>query len=140
MIKDKLIIVQKKVLLFITQIAAKRMSPITVYGLLNRNGNENISVYEKSRNTCVGLYDCLSVVHKAVKYKFVDFNAFDSKEYKWSRDITWIVPDKFIAFRGPVEERPGRHNHPRYYVKYFRDNNVNTVIRLNSSKNYNRSW
>lgn len=122
------------------QIAERQMSPMTVYRLLNHTGYENISVFENGKNTCVGLYDCLSAVHKAVMYKFIDFNTFDSQEYEWSRHITWIVPHKFIAFRGPVEERPGRHNDLRYYVKYFRDNNVNTVIRLNSSKNYNRSW
>lgn len=116
------------------------MSPITVYRLLKCTIDENNSIFGDGKNTNIDLYNCLSVIYKAVKYKFVNFNTFSCKEYYRFRDLTWIVPDKFIACRGSIEENTGQCNDLRYYIKYFMDNNVKTVIRLNSSKDYDSSW
>lgn len=109
--------------------------------MLKDNGyhiDENLIFgYDKKKG--IDLYDCLCVIYKAVKYKLVDFNDFSRRKYSMSRDYTWIVPNKFIAFRGPVEEYPGQRNDLQYYVQYFQKNNVKTVIRLNCT-NYNSSW
>ncbi|VVC29679.1 Protein-tyrosine phosphatase-like,Dual specificity/tyrosine protein phosphatase, N- [Cinara cedri] len=121
-------------------ISVKQMKPLIIYELLKSTIDQNNSVFGGDKTTCIDLYDCLNVIYKAVKYKFVDFNTFSCQEYYRSRDLTWIVPDKFIAFRGPIEKYPGQRNDLQYYVKYFQNNNVRTVIRLNSPTDYNSSW
>lgn len=108
------------------QIATKRMDPRTVFAMLKDRATSGYG------GNAIGLYDCLSAVHKAVKYRLVDFYDFDCRKYYAFSDLTWIVPDKLIAFRGPVE---GRLQH---YIEYFRKNNVKTVIRLNRA-NYDAS-
>ena len=43
------------------------------------------------------------------RYKFRDF---DNKEYEYyekveNGDLNWIIPNRFIAFMGPVDNPPG---------------------------------
>lgn len=119
------------------------MCPRTVHAKLkiNKHRIDENSIFGFGNNYNDGLYDCLSIIYKAVKYKLVNFNDFSCKKYYGCRDLTWIVPDKFIAFRGPVEEfhRRGQYDDLQYYVEYFQKNNVKTVIRLNCA-DYNSFW
>jgi len=112
------------------------MDPRTVFGILkdcNRHVDANYSIFAHGNNNTVDLYDYLSAVHKAVKYRLVDFNDFSCQKYYEYSDLTWIVPNKLIAFRGPVERRRFycHSDDLQRYVEYFRKNNVKTVIRLN---------
>lgn len=51
-------------------------------------------------------------------------------------DLNLLVPEKFLAFRGPAEKSEMRNGYPYFapdkYFDYFRVNNVSTVIRLNA--------
>ncbi|XP_046672359.1 dual specificity protein phosphatase CDC14AB-like [Homalodisca vitripennis] len=85
----------------------------------------------------VRLIDCLNAVRKAVFFGIVNFDDFNIDEYEKmdnikNGDVSWIVPEKFLAFSGPVDS-PGEecYHAPEYYLNYFRENKVNTVIRLN---------
>lgn len=108
------------------------MCPKSVYSKLKNKSqrvNEN-SVYGYGKNS-IDLYDCLTAVAMAVQHGFVDTDDFSCRRYYWSGDFTWIVPDKFVAFRGPVDGYRGRHHDLRFYVEYFTRTYVRTVIRLN---------
>lgn len=92
---------------------------------------DEYSIYGYGKNS-VDLYDSLSAIGTAIKHGLVDFDG--CHHYYWSDDFAWIVPDKFVAFRGPR----GR-NDVRCCVEYFRRTNVKTVIRLNHA-DYDPSW
>lgn len=88
----------------------------------------------------IDLYGCLSAINKAVKYKLVDFNDFNCNSFYGSHGLTtWIVPDKLIAFRGPIDGNYDMFNKPQYYSRYFQNNNVKTIVRLNRVQ-YDKSW
>ncbi|XP_037071043.1 dual specificity protein phosphatase CDC14AB-like [Pollicipes pollicipes] len=86
------------------------------------------------------LLDCLNGVHKAIKFRFFDFDDFDVDEYEHyekvqNGDFNWLVPDKFLAFCGPhsrarVENGYTLHA-PETYFPYFQRHNVTTIVRLN---------
>ncbi|XP_060851640.1 dual specificity protein phosphatase CDC14B-like [Rhopalosiphum padi] len=129
-------------------IAVKQMDLLTVHSMLKNNsycayGMDSVFGYGK--NDGIALHECLNVVYKAIKYRMVNLNDFKFQEYcDWSREMTWIVPDKFIAFRGPIEcndtaAGPGCNDLLHNFVKYFKENNVKTVIRLNDTE-YNSFW
>lgn len=93
------------------------------------------------------LLHCLQGLEYAVKFGWYDFKTFNVKEYEYyekveNGDLNWIIPGKFVAFMGPVEERDDRHrygHHPNKYRDIFRNIGVNKVIRLNEvryDKNY----
>jgi len=49
-------------------------------------------------------------------------------------DLSWIVPNKIIAFPSPVSAgfaRAGRAWSPEFLVEIFEENNIGAVIRLN---------
>ncbi|CAH8868855.1 unnamed protein product [Trichobilharzia szidati] len=86
------------------------------------------------------LLDCLFAVSKALLNKFFDFETFDVEEYEHfekveNGDLTWIIPNKFIAFCGPHAQSKLENGYPLHcpeaYVPYFRKMNVSTIIRLN---------
>lgn len=78
----------------------------------------------------------------AIKLGWYNFREFDNKEYEYyekveNGDLNWIIPDKFIAFMGPLDniskyERRG--NTPEDYIQVFKHFNVTRVIRLNEAK------
>ena len=69
------------------------------------------------------------------------------KEYEYyerveNGDLNWIIPGKFVAFMGPIENRDANHrygHHPSKYVEIFKNMGVSRVIRLNEEK-YNKSF
>ncbi|KAF6777842.1 hypothetical protein AHF37_02456 [Paragonimus kellicotti] len=77
---------------------------------------------------------------QAVNNRFLDFANFNLDEYEHyekveNGDLTWIVPNKFIAFCGPHAQSKIENYYPLHapeaYIPYFRKNNVTTIVRLN---------
>lgn len=88
----------------------------------------------------ISLLDCLNAVYKGMKAGFFNFDDFDNKKYCYyemveNGDLNWIVPDKFLAFCGPHNEKKVKNGYiyhePEKYLDYFRIHNVTTIIRLN---------
>ncbi|CAI2733833.1 unnamed protein product [Schistosoma spindalis] len=86
------------------------------------------------------LLDCLFAVNKALLNKFLDFDTFDLQEYEHfekveNGDLSWIIPNKFLAFCGPHSQTKIENGYPLHspeaYFPYFRKRNVTTIIRLN---------
>lgn len=88
------------------------------------------------------LYHCLQGMEYGVKFGWYDFKTFNVKEYEYyekveNGDLNWIIPGKFVAFMGPVEQRDHKHrygHHPKKYVDIFKNMGVDRVIRLNEEK------
>jgi len=93
------------------------------------------------------LLHCLQGLEYAVRFGWYDFKTFNVKEYEYyekveNGDLNWIIPSKFVAFMGPVEERDDKHrygHHPSKYKDIFNNIGVNKVIRLNEVK-YDKSF
>jgi cell division cycle 14 len=52
-------------------------------------------------------------------------------------DLNWIIPNKFVAFMGPIDNREdgNRSGHGvSKYVDIFKKIKINKVIRLNDEK------
>lgn len=91
--------------------------------------------------------DCLRGIDKALRYGFVDLEAFDVEEYEhYERvehgDLNWIHRAKFLSFAGPQDLSTAPEDGyptlaPSHYIPYFRRNNVQLVVRLNK-KHYLR--
>ena len=85
---------------------------------------------------------CLKGLEKAISLGWYDCKTFDNKEYEYyekveNGDLNWIIPGKFIAFMGPLDntsklERRG--NTPEDYIQVFNHFNVSRVVRLNEAK------
>lgn len=92
----------------------------------------------------ITMKDCLDAIHKASVFGFFNFNDFNLSECSYYEniehgDMNWIIPQKFLAFPGPVQERNDYYHHPNFYVEYFLNNNITDVIRLNQ-KAYDGKW
>ena len=65
---------------------------------------------------------------------------FDPREFEYyerveNGDLNWILPNKFIAFMGPVDTKVrGRGNCPEDYLAVFKHFGVTHVVRLNEAK------
>jgi cell division cycle 14 len=54
-------------------------------------------------------------------------------------DLNWTIPNKFIAFMGPVDnKKESRGNSPDDYLQVFKHFGVSHVVRLNEPK-YDKS-
>jgi cell division cycle 14 len=88
------------------------------------------------------VYHCLKGLEFAINLGWYKFKEFDNKEYEYyekveNGDLNWIIPNKFIAFMGPVDNPPGqpkRGNGPEDYIQVFKHFGVTHVIRLNEPK------
>lgn len=76
-----------------------------------------------------------------MKLGWYQFKSFDDREYEYyekldNGDLNWVIPGKFMAFMGPVDEpeydRLG--NSPEDYIQVFKHFNITRVIRLNEAK------
>ena len=57
-------------------------------------------------------------------------------------DLNVIIPNKFVAFMGPIEKRDANQrygHHPEKYVEIFKKWNTTRVVRLNEEK-YNKNF
>lgn len=81
-----------------------------------------------------------------MKLGWYKFGEFDNKEYEYyekleNGDLNWIIPGKFMAFMGPLDDPPLAYNGidrmgntPEDYIQVFKHFNVTRVIRLNEPK------
>jgi cell division cycle 14 len=88
-----------------------------------------------------------------VRLGWYSFKDFDPREYEYyekveNGDLNWVLPGKFIAFMGPVEQRSSRDLHsahqrhgnsPEDYLEVFKHFGVTHVVRLNEPSQYDRS-
>lgn len=86
---------------------------------------------------------CLEGLQFALNQNWYNFKKFSVREYEHyekveNGDLNWIIPGKFIAFMGPVDQQKGEHrsygHNASSYVAIFKHLNVTKVIRLNESK------
>ena len=85
---------------------------------------------------------CLEGLQEGIRLGWYDFKTFNAKEYEHyekveNGDLNWIIPGKFMAFMGPVDQRDSvhRYGHPASsYVNIFKHLNVGKVVRLNDHK------
>jgi cell division cycle 14 len=101
----------------------------------------------------LSVLDCLRGLTRARDVGFINFKdgSFDIEEYDLlddpaNGDVHVLVPGRFVAFKGPVEERilagrlwadptsGSRLFHPSFYVPLFRDLGVKAVVRLNERR------
>ena len=59
------------------------------------------------------LLHCLQGLEWATKLGWYQFKSFNVKQYEYyerveNGDLNWIIPDKFVAFMGPVEKRDAK--------------------------------
>ncbi|KAH8064439.1 protein tyrosine/serine/threonine phosphatase [Aureococcus anophagefferens] len=103
---------------------------------------------------CACTYDvtvlhCLKGLHKARRFNFFNFDAFDLAEYEHfeaveNGDLNWIVEGKFFAFAGPHDRNRSSNLDgyqtlaPEDYGAYFQRKNVGLIVRLNKPY-YNKS-
>ena len=63
--------------------------------------------YSKECSYPCTIEHCLKGLEYAMKLGWYDFKEFDNKEYEYyerveNGDLNWIIPNKFIAFMGPL--------------------------------------
>ncbi|KAK6589577.1 CDC14 phosphatase [Cryptosporidium xiaoi] len=105
-----------------------------------------LSFRDATYGTCsysLSVGDCLLGLYYAMILKWFQYDEFDVEEYsKYEKiengDISWIVPNKFIAFSGPsgtsIDEDGYLSLTPEFYVPIFKKLGVSMVIRLNKKQ------
>ncbi|XP_032523729.2 dual specificity protein phosphatase CDC14B-like isoform X2 [Danaus plexippus] len=110
------------------------LEPLLVHGQCYRPFQD---ATQGDSNYTITIMDCLQSLSRARDLGFFDFQDFNYQEYerldKIQGDLNWIVPDKFLAFIGPVDYNhvSSLYHPPEIYVDYFKENNVQIVMRLN---------
>ncbi len=89
----------------------------------------------------LSILDVLRGLERGIKLGWYDYSTFDLHRYGHFRingDLTWVIPNKFIAFAGPVEggvDDDGiTASAPEKYVSHFQDGKVTAVVRLNNNQ------
>lgn len=93
------------------------------------------------------LLQCLQGLEYAIKFGWYDFKTFNVKNYEYyerveNGDLNVIIPNKFVAFMGPIEKRDANQrygHHPNKYVEIFKKWDTTRVVRLNEEK-YNKNF
>eukprot|EP00522_Entomoneis_paludosa_P009511 CAMPEP_0172442894 /NCGR_PEP_ID=MMETSP1065-20121228/3250_1 /TAXON_ID=265537 /ORGANISM="Amphiprora paludosa, Strain CCMP125" /LENGTH=531 /DNA_ID=CAMNT_0013192939 /DNA_START=393 /DNA_END=1988 /DNA_ORIENTATION=+ len=93
----------------------------------------------------LSVMDCLNGLVKALELGFWSLEDFDLEEYEHfeqveNGDLNWLVKGKILAFAGPSYQRHVSPEGyctlaPADYIPYFKQTNVDLVVRLNK-KNY----
>lgn len=105
--------------------------------------NQLVAFRDASYGDCA--YDCtvlhcLKGLEIAIKLGWYTFKTFDPKEYEYyekveNGDLNWIIPNKFLAFMGPVDnKREQRGNQPEDYIQVFKHFGVSNIVRLNEAR------
>jgi len=91
--------------------------------------------------------ECLRGLQRGIDTNLIDLKSFNPDEYDYydhpqHGDMHVMVPNKFIAFKGPTGRRTriaaGLFSHtPKDYAEVFRHHKVSAVVRLNS-REYDR--
>ena len=94
-----------------------------------------------SQRFSISEVQCLKGLEIGVSHGWYNFREFDNKEYEYyekveNGDMNVIIPNKFIAFMGPVDPQNGhrRGNSPEDYLQVFKHFGVSCVVRLNEPK------
>jgi cell division cycle 14 len=91
----------------------------------------------------LAILDCLKGLQMAMELGWFDLNKFDVQEYSHyekveNGDLSWIIPDKFIAFAGPCATSIDSEGYPvktpEEYVPMFHRGGVKLVVRLNAKE------
>jgi cell division cycle 14 len=87
------------------------------------------------------MLDCAKALHTAVAAQHLDIHTFDVSAYEhYSKlengDLNWIIPNKIIAFSGPVSKRRQLQDGlqtmlPEEYASLFRRLGVSCIVRFN---------
>lgn len=83
------------------------------------------------------IVDCLRGLEIAMRLNWYSYAKFDVQEYQFyekveNGDLNWVVPGKFVAFSGPLNETDKYGSFtPDDYVPIFKNMGVNLVVRLN---------
>lgn len=116
------------------------MAPKEVYKELSTKNLDFLFFQDASPispNYLISLMDCFCAFKKAVTYGFINLNDFCLDEFNkydslMNGDMSWIIPNKLLAFSGPWDNPPGQSYHtPAFYVEQFKRIGIKTVIRLN---------
>ncbi|KAF5280135.1 hypothetical protein FQA39_LY18137 [Lamprigera yunnana] len=115
-----------------------KMNPKDIYKILFHAGGTFKQFVDASQSVShytINLLNCFNAIHKALEFNFFNFSDFDVVEYDTydklqNGDMNWLLPRKFLAFIGPTDSISGHP--PDHYIKYFLQNDIKTVIRLNN--------
>lgn len=97
----------------------------------------------------ITVLDCARAMYKAVSlghfnYKEFNVQSFTNMSQLQNGDFSWIIPNKFIAFSGPIANKKREISagvytlNPEEYIPLFRKLGVKCIIRFNS-KCYDKS-
>ncbi len=86
--------------------------------------------------------DCAKAFHKAASNGHFDYSTFDLEKFEFmaqlhNGDMSWIIPNKLLAFSGPLAKRKelasGKHTlTPEDYCAPFKELGVRCIVRFNS--------
>ncbi|CAL6103911.1 Dual_specificity protein phosphatase CDC14A [Hexamita inflata] len=101
------------------------------------------------RDACMGpcpygvtVLDVMNAAQRAMKTQLFSLNSFKYDDYYFysqveNGDLTWILPNKIVAFAGPVSQtHPFFKYHPftpQSYIPLYQSRNVTAVVRLNEA-------
>lgn len=108
---------------------AKQFKPNSLLPYCDINGS-------KSHN--LSIFDCLKGFEKAISLGFFSFEDFDLNKYEEDErtfDLNWIVPGKILAISDPQRRNNVKASRFTKLRKYFRQNEVKSVVRLNRDDN-----
>eukprot|EP00397_Hematodinium_sp_SG-2012_P013188 GEMP01013383.1.p1 GENE.GEMP01013383.1~~GEMP01013383.1.p1 ORF type:complete len:399 (+),score=78.49 GEMP01013383.1:196-1392(+) len=92
------------------------------------------------------ILDCMQGLQYAIKFRWFEWATFNLASYEYyekveNGDMTWILPNKFLAFGSPSEHSLDAEGYvyctPADYVPLFKSAGIGMVIRLNK-KTYSR--
>lgn len=80
--------------------------------------------------------DCLRAIEIASARRWYSLDRFDVKEYTlmsdvYEGDMNWILPGRILALSSPSSYSGDGGLRPSEYLKFFKQNRVSTVVRLN---------
>ncbi|CAD7934658.1 unnamed protein product [Amoebophrya sp. A120] len=94
-------------------------------------------------NYACTVLDCVKGLEYAMKINWFNPETFNVQAYDYyekvdNGDISWVIPEKFLAFSGPSGNGIDTYGYPAFtpedYVPIFRNANVSTVVRLNKEQ------
>jgi cell division cycle 14 len=90
----------------------------------------------------ITVLDCTRALFRAIHNQHFSYETFSLSSYVnllklENGDISWIIPNKFIAFSGPISKRRELRNGlytllPEEYIPIFKDLGVTCIIRFNN--------
>lgn len=116
------------------------MTAKDAYEMLDRHFKSILPYTDLNGNRAhnLTLLDCLKAFEKAVSLGFFRFEDFDLNKYEEDErvfDLNWIVPGKILAISDPQRRNEVKASRFAKLRKYFRQNEVKSVVRLNRDDN-----